>query len=107
MMRRGRRKMETHILRQCDHYPGYEHTGKTEFHFNLDTILYFLQLGIENAGSQKEYANSLGISPAYLNDVIQGRREPGEKILRAIGLEKRVSYVKVMALERKEKENGI
>lgn len=44
--------------------------------------------------SQKDLADQLGVSPAYLSDVINGRREAGEKMLAALGLEKVVSYRK-------------
>lgn len=37
-------------------------------------------------------AKDLGVSPAYLSDAIRGNREPGPKILDAIGLEKVVTY---------------
>lgn len=42
--------------------------------------------------SQQEFANQIGVSLSYLNDVLHGRREPGEKILSAIGVRKVVSY---------------
>jgi transcriptional regulator with XRE-family HTH domain len=40
----------------------------------------------------KELAAELGISTAYLCDVLQGRREPGEKILEPMGWERAVEY---------------
>ncbi len=40
------------------------------------------------AGGQKAAARSMGISPQYLNDVLQGRRSPGPKLLQAIGYTK-------------------
>lgn len=43
-------------------------------------------------GSQKTVAFNLGISPQYLNDVLKYRREPGPKILKALGLVKKVTY---------------
>lgn len=43
--------------------------------------------------TQASWAKANGISPAYVSDVIQGRREPGEKILKALGLKRVVSYV--------------
>ena len=33
-----------------------------------------------------------GVSQQYVNDVLKGRREPGESILKALGLERVVSY---------------
>lgn len=43
--------------------------------------------------TQIAWAKSHGVSPAYVSDVIAGRREPGKKILKALGLEKVVTYV--------------
>lgn len=60
----------------------------------LDELIHLLHRLVEQAGSQKTFAEWHGISPAYLNDVLHGRREPGEMILRAIGYERRVTYVK-------------
>lgn len=41
----------------------------------------------------KAFAVELGISAAYLSDVYAGRREPGDKILSRLNLERRVIYV--------------
>ena len=38
------------------------------------------------------FADELGVSPAYLSDVLNGNREPGPKILDALGIERVVSY---------------
>lgn len=42
--------------------------------------------------NQKEAAKTLGISPQYLNDILRYRREPGLKVLSALGLRKIVLY---------------
>ncbi len=34
----------------------------------------------------------MGVSPSYLSDVLAGRREPGPKILAALGLSRRPAY---------------
>lgn len=36
--------------------------------------------------TQKALAIELGVSQAYLNDVLQGRREAGEKLLKPLGI---------------------
>lgn len=41
---------------------------------------------IETHGSQKNAAAALGMSAQYLSDVLRGRRTPGPKILKALGL---------------------
>ena len=45
------------------------------------------------AGTQKELARKWRISPQYLSDVLAGRRKPGPKILRRLGL--RVDYAPI------------
>jgi len=47
---------------------------------------------VKQAGSQTVAAKRLGVSGAYLSDVIHERREPGEKILSALGLKRVVNY---------------
>ena len=50
---------------------------------------------IRVAGSQKAAAAALGISAQYLTDILNGRREPGPKMLKALGLERISSYREV------------
>ena len=45
------------------------------------------------AGGQRAWAQAVGISEQYVSDVLNARREPGESILRALGLAKVVRYV--------------
>jgi len=45
--------------------------------------------------TQRQAAAELGISLGYLNDLIHGRREAGPMVLRALGLERRVTYHRV------------
>lgn len=52
----------------------------------------YIFLLVEQAGSQKALAKSLGISESYLSDVLHFRREPGEKLLGAIGVKAEVVY---------------
>ncbi len=49
---------------------------------------------IKTFGSQKAFAAHCKISAAYLNDFLQNRREPGEKILTALGFTKIIYYEK-------------
>ncbi len=43
-------------------------------------------------GSQKALADALHVSEAYLSDVLNGRREPGEKMLAGLGFDRIVVY---------------
>ena len=50
-----------------------------------------LDIAIQTAGSQKQFAAKAKISEQYLSDVMNGRRDIGDKILKWFGLE-RVTY---------------
>lgn len=47
--------------------------------------------------TQAAWAKDHGISPGYVSDVIQGRREPGKAMLKALGWERVVIYRPVKA----------
>lgn len=55
-------------------------------------LVNHLYLLIAELGSQKAVAKKLKISQQYLNDILRGRREPGDKILKPLGLKKVISY---------------
>lgn len=61
---------------------------------NKQEFISYIQSKIDSeyAGSQAAFARDHGMSAAYLNDVLNGRREPGQKVLDAVGAEKIVSY---------------
>lgn len=46
----------------------------------------------DKAGDQKSFSEKTGISQQYISDVLKGKREPGQAILTALGLERVVSY---------------
>lgn len=50
-----------------------------------------LQAAIDKVGSQKAFALASGVSPQYVNDVLQGHRLAGDKLLDALGLERVVT----------------
>ena len=49
---------------------------------------------LQGERTQKELAAQIGCSTAYLNDVYHGRREPGDRIATALGVERVTIYVK-------------
>jgi len=51
------------------------------------TVLALLREACDEAGSQSAYAKQCGYTPAYLSDVLSGKRDPGPKILAPLGLE--------------------
>lgn len=42
--------------------------------------------------TQTALAAELGITPAYLSDILNFRREPGRRVLKALGLRRVISY---------------
>lgn len=49
-------------------------------------VLAALREAVDQAGSQRTYAQGIGVSQAYLGDVLHGRRAVGDKILAALGM---------------------
>lgn len=58
----------------------------------MDQIDVVGMLLIESCPRQKEWAEKHGISSQYVDDVLQFRRQPGRRILDALGLEKVTTY---------------
>lgn len=50
---------------------------------------------VERYGSQKAAAKAIGVSQAYMCDVMSGRREPAEKLLTALGYRRVILYEQV------------
>lgn len=66
----------------------------------LDEVVALLRRECDALGGQKRWADTHGVSAAYVNDVLQRRREPGHRILDGLGLEVCKVYV------RKDVRNG-
>jgi transcriptional regulator with XRE-family HTH domain len=47
-----------------------------------------------DATSQRAVAGELGISEAYLSDLLHGNRQPGPKVLQALGYKRSVEIVR-------------
>lgn len=60
----------------------------------IDQVKEFLRKECAKAGGQAAWAKAHGISPSYVSDAMQSRREPGDKILDALGLVRVVTYRK-------------
>lgn len=60
-----------------------------------DQFIMYCKAQIEILGSQKAFAARYGISEQYLTDILKRRREPGEKILKALGFRRIVTYEQV------------
>lgn len=61
-------------------------------YLTIENVIDRLRREIEAAGSQRQFAQKIGVSAAYLNDVMNRKREPGDKILKAINLQKVIVY---------------
>ena len=59
---------------------------------DLADIYAELRSACEKAGGQAQWAKSHGVSPQYVCDVLNARRDPGPKILGPLGYQSRVTY---------------
>lgn len=60
----------------------------------MDSIVFAITKACKDT-SQKAVATRLGVSRAHINDVINGRRYPGTRMLKALGFEAFTLYRKV------------
>lgn len=61
-------------------------------YLTIEDVINRLKREIETAGNQRQFAQKINVSAAYLNDVMNRKRGPGDKILKAINLQKIVVY---------------
>lgn len=59
-----------------------------------DEVIERLRVACQNAGGQKAFAKLHDFTPAYVSDVLRGKRGPADRILAAIGLERVIIYQK-------------
>jgi len=62
--------------------------------YSTSYVISHLRGLISTYSSQAECAKALGISAAYLSDIMQSRRDPGPTVLKALGFERQVIYVR-------------
>ena len=60
-----------------------------------DSLIKILHKMKDRHESWTRLAESLGLSAQYLQDIKDGRREPGKKLLDALGMVKVIDYQKV------------
>ena len=68
---------------------------------NDGEVVERLSKACKTAGSQREWAKTNNLSPAYVNDVLKGKRGPGQSILDALGLTKVVQYAPAPPKQRR------
>jgi len=74
-------------------YRGYEDDMARELKpagpwLDWSGVIARLRASVNASGGQSAWAEKHGISPQYVCDVLGGRRLPGNKITKALGLEK-------------------
>lgn len=65
-----------------------------ETHLNIIDVCRMLRRACREAGGQKKWADSHGLSASYVSHVLHARCDPGKSILAALGLTMRVVYIK-------------
>ena len=63
-------------------------------HYSTSYVIAMLRMLIVKEGSQAKLAKKLGVSSAYLSDVLKANRDPGPSILVPLGFESRTVYVR-------------
>ena len=61
---------------------------------NADEVRNLLRRVCQTAGSAAAWAKDHDLSPAYVSDTINKRRDPGPAILEALGIEAKTEYRK-------------
>jgi hypothetical protein len=56
-------------------------------------VLKRLWDAVEAAGGQRAFARTHGLSVAYINDVLRGKRTLSERVLATIGLRREVMHI--------------
>jgi hypothetical protein len=59
-----------------------------------DELVEALTSACNAAGGQSNWAKTAGVSAQYVTDVLKRRRKPGDAISRALGYERRETYVR-------------
>jgi hypothetical protein len=67
---------------------------------DLEGVRDALRRAIEKAGTASAWGAEHDISSAFISDILHGRREPGDKLLKALGLVKVSEYVGAGPLPR-------
>lgn len=59
---------------------------------DFEQMLAILATAEARAGSAKDLAAQIGITPAYLSQIKAGERAPSDRVLDALGLERKTIY---------------
>lgn len=61
---------------------------------SVDDVRALIKSSIKTAGTAAAWAKTINLSPQYVGDVLHGRRDPGDTILTALGLQRSVTYIR-------------
>jgi hypothetical protein len=56
----------------------------------MDDVRNMLRIVVGH--NRAAWARSRGVSPQYVNDILAGRRPPGDSVLEALGVERVTTY---------------
>ena len=70
--------------------------------FDAQDLIDILRVRCQERGSQKAWAEHHGLSPAYVNDILQGRREISDNFASLLGFERRVIFFDLDDVSREE-----
>ncbi len=59
-----------------------------------EAVRELLSAEVAQAATAQAWAAALGLSPSYVSDVLNGRREPGDKMLEVLGLQRVTMYLR-------------
>lgn len=57
-----------------------------------EEFLDLIRREVKACGTQKAFADKVGVTQGYINDILKKKREPGPKILDALGFRKVIIY---------------
>jgi hypothetical protein len=72
---------------------------------NEQNFANYLAFLVQAKGSQAAAAEAWGISKPYLSDILHGRRLPGPKLLKALGVRREVVYTEDAVLRKIPQED--
>lgn len=73
--------------------------------YTKQDVIGILQTAIGEGNSAAAFAHRHDASPQYISDVLNGRRDPGPKLLEILGLE-RITVYRKKARRKKEGEKS-
>lgn len=62
---------------------------------NKEELMALLREKIAEAGDQRKLAAQLGVSQPHLSEILNGHKEPAEKLLTALGLRRVVMFERI------------